>query len=116
MGRDEQLADLVPMLRGPLGVRMQPASPSESGLDTTFARLDANGDGKLDSGEREQAVKSLRKFDQNDDEALSSAELSAFRDPNADASVQESAAIPRSLPLYCSSIEAALESGRSSRS
>ena len=89
VGRDEELADLVPMLRGPLGVRTLPASPSESGLDTTFARLDANGDGKLGPEEREQAVKSLRRFDQNDDEAISSAELSAFRDPNSDAMAQE---------------------------
>jgi len=50
VGRDEELADLVPMLRGPLGVRMQPASPSESGLDTTFARLDATAMGSSTAG------------------------------------------------------------------
>jgi Ca2+-binding EF-hand superfamily protein len=89
VGRDEELPDLVPMLRGPLGVRTQPASSSESGLDTTFGRLDADGDGKLGPGEREQAARSLRKFDQNDDESISSAELSAFRDPNSDATAPE---------------------------
>jgi Ca2+-binding EF-hand superfamily protein len=89
VGRDEDLADLVPMLRGPIGVRMQPASASESGLDTTFARLDANGDGKLDAGERENVAKSLRRFDLNDDESITSTELSAFRDPNSEAMAPE---------------------------
>lgn len=41
-----------------------------------FARLDANGDGKLSSSELAGALQTLRKMDLDDDETISAAELS----------------------------------------
>jgi Ca2+-binding EF-hand superfamily protein len=81
MAREEELADFAQVLRGPLAIRARTAP--ESGLDRTFACIDTDGDGKLGPTERERAAKVLRRFDQDDDDAISSAELSAFRDPNA---------------------------------
>jgi Ca2+-binding EF-hand superfamily protein len=87
VGRDEELADFAQVIRGPLSVRARP--PSESEQDTTFARIDANGDGTLGPDERDQAARVLRRFDQNDDESISGAELAAFRDPNSGSPAQE---------------------------
>ena len=117
VARDEALADLVPMLRGPLGVRTQPASPSESGLDTTFARLDANGDGKLDPGERERGCKVASQVRPERRRGHQQCRAFGFPRPEFRRTAQEArTAIPMPLPLYCCSIEAAHESGRSSRS
>jgi Ca2+-binding EF-hand superfamily protein len=87
--RDEELADLVEVISGPVTVVTRPTSPA--GLDTTFAALDRHGDGALTTEERDEAATVLRRFDQNDDELVSSTELAAFRDPNAESSAQEAA-------------------------
>jgi Ca2+-binding EF-hand superfamily protein len=75
----EELADFLRSLHGPLSVQARP--PSESEQDTTFARIDANGDGALGPDERERAAQVLRRFDRNDDESISSTEMTAFRNP-----------------------------------
>jgi Ca2+-binding EF-hand superfamily protein len=75
----DELAELLLAVRRPLTVQTRPAS--ESDQDTTFARIDGNGDGTLSAEERTQAAAVLRKFDQNDDESLSVGELAAFRNP-----------------------------------
>ena len=75
----EELAEFLRVLRSPFSV--QKRAPSESEQDTTFARIDANGDGTLSAEERAQAASLLRRFDQNDDESLSVFELAEFRNP-----------------------------------
>jgi Ca2+-binding EF-hand superfamily protein len=75
----EELAEYLRALRGPLAVRARP--PSEEEQDTTFRRIDVNGDHGLSADERANAAQLLQKFDQNDDESLSIAELAAFRNP-----------------------------------
>ena len=54
---------------------------SDSDKDTTFARLDTNGDGALGPEERERAARVLQRSDRNDDESVSAGELSTFRNP-----------------------------------
>jgi Ca2+-binding EF-hand superfamily protein len=81
-GSEEEPADFARMLRGPLAIRSRP--PSDPARDTTFARIDADGDGAIGPDERDRAATVLRRFDQNDDEAVSGAEMMAFQDPNAD--------------------------------
>jgi Ca2+-binding EF-hand superfamily protein len=75
----EELAEFFRSLRGPLSI--QTAPPSPSGADTTFARIDADGDGALAPAERAMAAERLRRFDQNDDESIGIAELAAYRNP-----------------------------------
>ncbi len=75
----EELAEFLRVVRSPFSVQKRP--PSESEQDTTFARIDANGDRTLSAEERAQAASLLRKFDQNDDESLSVFELAEFRNP-----------------------------------
>jgi Ca2+-binding EF-hand superfamily protein len=89
VGLEEELAEFGEMLRGPLAVRVL---PSESDQDTTFARIDANGDGALGPDEWARVAVVLRRFDLNDDELISSAELTAYRDPNSDPPAQPSRA------------------------
>ncbi len=95
----ELLADYFQVLDSPVVVRMQ---PSELEQDATFARVDADGDGTLAPLERRRAAEVLRRFDRNDDEALSSVELTAFRDPNSAASAANNPrgdTLPPILPL-----------------
>jgi Ca2+-binding EF-hand superfamily protein len=97
VARDEELADLAPILRVPLAVH--PQLPPGSDQDTTFARIDANGDGMLGPDERDRAEEVLLKFDRNDDETVSSAELLALRDPNPGSSAQEDPGRAEALTL-----------------
>lgn len=56
----------------------QAATPQDVPL---FARLDLNNDGKLSANELTSALKTLRKLDLDDDETISSAELSPISNP-----------------------------------
>lgn len=78
--KESELGDLARVLRGPVAVQVRP--PATGVQDTTFARIDVDGDGKLGTDEREEAATRLRMFDQNDDESISNAELAAFLNPN----------------------------------
>src|SRR5262249_47691026 len=82
VARDEELPDLVPILRAPLEVRPRTQAPATR--DTGFARIDANGDGTLSADERDQAAKVLLRFDRNDDESISMTELLPLQDRSAD--------------------------------
>ncbi len=75
----EELGEFLRALRTPFSVQTRP--PSESDQDTTFVRIDTNGDGTISAEERAQAASLLRRFDQNDDETLSAGELAEFRNP-----------------------------------
>ena len=75
------LGEYAQVLRGAVSVRTRPAAGT--GPDTTFARIDGDGDGAIDPVERDRAAEALRRFDQNDDESVSIAELAAFRDAGA---------------------------------
>jgi Ca2+-binding EF-hand superfamily protein len=75
----EELAARMYEIRGPLAVVVRPIAPSEQ--DMTFARIDTDGDGTLGPDERARAAMVLRRYDQNDDESVSSAELATFRNP-----------------------------------
>src|SRR5262249_47795060 len=75
----QELAEFLRAVRGPIAVHAVLQADSEE--DTTFARIDASGDAILSPGERAEAAERLRRADQNDDEAISAAELAAFRNP-----------------------------------
>jgi Ca2+-binding EF-hand superfamily protein len=75
----EELAVMVRSVQPPLSLEERPATASEQ--DATFARLDADGDGVLSHAELERTSESLRKFDQNDDDVVSRAELMPFQNP-----------------------------------
>jgi Ca2+-binding EF-hand superfamily protein len=81
VARDEELPDLVPILRAPLEIR--PGLPARATPDTAFARIDASGDGTLDAGERDQAGKVLLRFDRDDDESIGVTELIPLEDRSA---------------------------------
>jgi Ca2+-binding EF-hand superfamily protein len=87
VARDEELPDLVPILRAPLEVR--PGLPARAVQDAAFARIDASGDGTLDAGERDQAGKVLLRFDRNDDESIGMTELQPPEDRSASSMAPE---------------------------
>jgi Ca2+-binding EF-hand superfamily protein len=75
----DELAEFLRAIRGPLLLQVQP--PGQAEKDPTFVHLDTNGDGVLDRDEIGRAADVFRTLDQNDDEMISVAELTPFRNP-----------------------------------